>query len=99
MTASPIAAVGGIPASTHWGTGTVLQPFTLAQEDPFKDVPIPPYDPEQLLELPEQSSQRRRPGHDREPDTGVGLLQRATMDLKGDRHARLRRSMSSTVRT
>lgn len=41
VTASPIAAVGGIPASTHWGTGTVLQPFTLAQEDPFKDVPAP----------------------------------------------------------
>ena len=41
VTASPIAAVGGIPASTHWGTGTVLQPFTLAQEDPFANVPAP----------------------------------------------------------
>ena len=41
VTASPIAAVGGIPASSHWGAGTVLQPFTLAQEDPFKDVPMP----------------------------------------------------------
>jgi len=41
--ASPIAAVGGIPASTHWGTGTVLQPFTLAQTDPFASVsPSPP---------------------------------------------------------
>ncbi|HEX5239213.1 MAG TPA: pilus assembly protein TadG-related protein, partial [Sphingomicrobium sp.] len=30
VTASPIAAVGGIPASTHWGSGTVLQPFTIA---------------------------------------------------------------------
>jgi Flp pilus assembly protein TadG len=38
VTASPIAAVGGIPASTHWGTGTVLQPFTLAQADPFAGV-------------------------------------------------------------
>jgi hypothetical protein len=38
VTASPIAAVGGIPASTHWGTGTVLQPFTLAQDDPFASV-------------------------------------------------------------
>ena len=36
--ASPIAAVGGIPASTHWGTGTVLQPFTVAQADPFAAV-------------------------------------------------------------
>jgi Flp pilus assembly protein TadG len=38
---TPVAAVGGIPASTHWGTGTVLQPFSLAQEDPFKNVPVP----------------------------------------------------------
>jgi hypothetical protein len=38
VTASPIAAVGGIPASTHWGAGTVLQPFTLAQDDPFGQV-------------------------------------------------------------
>lgn len=38
VTASPIAAVGGISASNNWGTGTVLQPFTLAQEDPFANV-------------------------------------------------------------
>jgi Flp pilus assembly protein TadG len=35
VTATPIAAVGGIPSSTHWGTGTVLQPFTIAEADPF----------------------------------------------------------------
>jgi Flp pilus assembly protein TadG len=39
--ASPIAAVGGIPASTHWGPGTVLQPFTIAQADPFGAVNPP----------------------------------------------------------
>jgi hypothetical protein len=38
VTASPIAAVGGIDASDNWGTGTVLQPFTIAADDPFKDV-------------------------------------------------------------
>ncbi|QNM83631.1 hypothetical protein H8M03_04715 [Sphingomonas sabuli] len=38
VTASPIAAVGGIGASNNWGTGTVLQPFTLAQDDPFQHV-------------------------------------------------------------
>jgi hypothetical protein len=38
VTASPIAAVGGIPASNNWGTGTVLQPFTVAQADPFANV-------------------------------------------------------------
>src|SRR6185503_11344992 len=41
VAASPIAAVGGIPASTHWGTGTVLQPFTVAQADPFANVNPP----------------------------------------------------------
>lgn len=43
VVASPIAAVGGIAASSNWGSGTVLQPFTVAQEDPFKDVPPPPF--------------------------------------------------------
>ncbi|HKX92653.1 MAG TPA: pilus assembly protein TadG-related protein [Sphingomicrobium sp.] len=42
VTSSPIAAVGGIAASNNWGSGTILQPFTLAQEDPFKNVPPPP---------------------------------------------------------
>lgn len=41
VTASPIAAVGGIPSSTHWGSGTVLQPFTIAQADPFANVQPP----------------------------------------------------------
>lgn len=36
--ASPIAAVGGIPASTRWKTGTVLQPFMPSQADPFASV-------------------------------------------------------------
>jgi len=39
--ASPIAAVGGIPASNNWGTGTTLQPFTVAQADPFAAVNPP----------------------------------------------------------
>ena len=41
VNASPIAAVGGIPASTHWASGTLLMPFTMAQEDPFGTVPAP----------------------------------------------------------
>jgi Flp pilus assembly protein TadG len=41
VNASPVAAVGGIPASTHWGTGTVLQPFTLAQDDPYASINPP----------------------------------------------------------
>lgn len=39
--ATPVAAVGGIPASNNWQSGTVLQPFTLEQEDPFANVPVP----------------------------------------------------------
>ncbi|MEO5772900.1 MAG: hypothetical protein ABIQ32_02110 [Sphingomicrobium sp.] len=38
---TPVAAVGGIPASDNWGPGTVLQPFSLAQADPFINVPPP----------------------------------------------------------
>src|SRR4051794_39307512 len=41
VTASPVAAVGGIDASDNWGTGTVLQPFTIAAEDPFASVNPP----------------------------------------------------------
>lgn len=36
--ASPIAAVGGLDATDNWASGTQLLPFTLAQEDPFKNV-------------------------------------------------------------
>ena len=43
VAASPIAAVGGISASNNWGAGTVLQPFTLAQPDPFASVPPPTF--------------------------------------------------------
>lgn len=43
VTATPIAAVGGISASNNWGAGTVLQPFTLAQADPFLSVPPPTF--------------------------------------------------------
>ncbi|HYX47530.1 MAG TPA: pilus assembly protein TadG-related protein, partial [Sphingomicrobium sp.] len=38
--ATPIAAVGGIPSSTHWN-GATLQPFTISQADPFGNVPLP----------------------------------------------------------
>jgi Flp pilus assembly protein TadG len=37
VVASPIAAVGGIPASNNWGAGTTLQPFSANQADPFND--------------------------------------------------------------
>ena len=39
--ASPIAAVGGIAESNNWADGTVLQPFTIAQDDPFAAINPP----------------------------------------------------------
>lgn len=41
VNASPIAAVGGIDASDNWGDGTVLQPFTIPEADPFASVNPP----------------------------------------------------------
>lgn len=41
--ASPIAAVGGISASDNWGDDVQLLPFTLAQADPFANVPAPTF--------------------------------------------------------
>lgn len=44
VTASPVAAVGGInTGSDNWGEGTDFLPFTIPQDDPFADVtPTPP---------------------------------------------------------
>ena len=41
VNASPIAAVGGIPASTHWASGTQLMPLTMAQADPYAGINPP----------------------------------------------------------
>ena len=78
VTASPIAAVGGIPASTHWGTGTVLQPFTLAQKDPFEDVNVPT--PSNCGGFP--SNHQNGPAVDVTNPTGVRCFN-TTMDING----------------
>jgi hypothetical protein len=39
--ASPVAAVGGVPACTGYATGTRLMPFTGKQKDPFAGLPLP----------------------------------------------------------
>ena len=41
VTASPVAAVGGLDKTDNWAAGTVLLPFTLAQPDPYADIPAP----------------------------------------------------------
>ena len=41
VTASPIAAVGGLSASSNWAASTTLLPFTIAEADPFALVAAP----------------------------------------------------------
>jgi hypothetical protein len=41
VVASPIAAVGGVPSSTSYATGTKLMPFSAKQTDPFASLPVP----------------------------------------------------------
>jgi len=41
LTASPLAAVGDIPASSVFQTGTVLLPYALPQPDPFTGLTVP----------------------------------------------------------
>ena len=41
VTASPVAAVGGLDKTDNWATGTTLLPFTLAQPDPYADISAP----------------------------------------------------------
>lgn len=44
VTASPVAAVGGVPSSGVYNQPTLLLPYSLKQEDPFADLadPAPP---------------------------------------------------------
>jgi Flp pilus assembly protein TadG len=80
VTASPIAAVGGIPASTHWGDGTILQPFTLAQEDPFANVDVPAYDPASCGDFP--NNHQNGPAVHVDNPTGVRCFD-DDMDING----------------
>jgi Flp pilus assembly protein TadG len=41
VTASPIAAVGGVPSSTVYKQPTLLLPYSLKQADPFEDIEDP----------------------------------------------------------
>jgi Flp pilus assembly protein TadG len=41
ITASPVAAVGGVPASSSYASGTVRLPFSPAQADPYAGLPNP----------------------------------------------------------
>jgi len=41
VNASPVAAVGNVPSSTSYSTGTVLLPYSPAQVDPWASLPMP----------------------------------------------------------
>ncbi len=43
INASPVIASSGIPPSSSYATGTVLAPYSLAQMDPFADLPDPAF--------------------------------------------------------
>lgn len=42
ITASPIAAVGGVPSSSRYQQPTLLLPYSLPYKDPFENLPDPP---------------------------------------------------------
>ena len=39
--ATPVAAVGGLQASSNYASGTTLQPYSITQPDPFASLPAP----------------------------------------------------------
>lgn len=39
--ATPVAAVGGLQASSNYASGTTLQPYSITQPDPFAALPTP----------------------------------------------------------
>lgn len=41
VTASPVSAVGLVPASNNYAAGTVLNSYTIAQPDPYANLPLP----------------------------------------------------------
>ena len=41
IVASPVAAVGGVPSSSSYATGSVLMPYSPQQADPFAALPTP----------------------------------------------------------
>jgi hypothetical protein len=43
--ATPVSAVGGVPASSNYATGTVLLPHSISQQDPYATLPMPDVPP------------------------------------------------------
>ena len=51
VVASPVAAVGGVPSNNAYQQPTLLIPYSLKQDDPFRNVPQPPPQTECLPEI------------------------------------------------
>lgn len=75
--ATPIAAVGAVQASNNWN-GAELLPFTVAQNDPYADLAVPPFSPCQgnanKLDVPNKGLV------DRSADTGTQCVSTMTVD-------------------
>ena len=85
--ASPIAAVGGLDSGDNWASGTELLPFTLAQEDPFKDVyPPTPSNCKTLEEWDPSGSNSNGGVIDLTAQTGTVCIKHnnGKLDIKGD---------------
>jgi Flp pilus assembly protein TadG len=91
VSASPVAAVGGIDANNNWGAGTVLQPFSLAQPDPFLDIDppasgtFPAANCPGLTVSPSQTKTTWTSGSDYRPMSGAstGAMCFSSLNLKG----------------
>ena len=77
ITASPIAAVGGVPQTNNYTAGTTFVPYTIAQPDPYASLPDPT--PSSCSgQLSVNSNQTRRINN----NSGVSCYR--GMDLKGN---------------
>jgi Flp pilus assembly protein TadG len=84
ITASPIAAVGNVPASSNYAAGTELQPYSLPFEDPFADLPEPVVPPSCNNELKVQPNDPPRTIATSEAVAGQpGVYCFRGMDVKG----------------
>lgn len=78
VAATPVAAVGGLSASSNYVSPTTLQPYTLPQSDPYATLPVPsvPTPCSAKLSINPQGSQSISPGSN-------GTACYRGMDIKG----------------
>lgn len=77
VTATPIAAVGAVAASSNWN-GAELLPFTVKQNDPYAGIGLPAFNASDCVDLPNQPNDVI----DRSADVGVKCLN--SLQVQGD---------------